>query len=100
MLPATFKLCAAISYRHLRNMTGEGTGVWGCCWGAAVPGCCILVPRTPLCCWMYFWGRGRRAVPRFQRGCAPALPERCRRAFIPRYKGRCRLLALEPQEEP
>lgn len=23
MLPATSKLCAAISYRHLRNMTGE-----------------------------------------------------------------------------
>ncbi|XP_068166737.1 steroidogenic acute regulatory protein, mitochondrial isoform X1 [Antennarius striatus] len=23
MLPATFKLCAGISYRHLRNMTGE-----------------------------------------------------------------------------
>lgn len=26
MLPATFKLCAAISYQHLRNMTGEGPG--------------------------------------------------------------------------
>lgn len=24
MLPATFKLCAAISYQHLRNMRGEG----------------------------------------------------------------------------
>lgn len=23
MLPATFKLCAGISYRHMRNMTGE-----------------------------------------------------------------------------
>ncbi len=23
MLPATFKLCAGISYRHTRNMTGE-----------------------------------------------------------------------------
>lgn len=23
MLPATFKLCAGISYRHMRNMTGK-----------------------------------------------------------------------------
>lgn len=23
MFPATFKLCAGISYRHMRNMTGE-----------------------------------------------------------------------------
>lgn len=48
MLPATFKLCAAISYRHLRNMTGEGPGDWdaelgeplsvGCLWWAAPAG--------------------------------------------------------------
>ena len=48
MLPATFKLCAAISYRHLRKMTGEGpegrdAGLGeplsvGCLWWAACGG--------------------------------------------------------------
>lgn len=28
MLPATFKLCAAISYQHLRNVTGERPVLW------------------------------------------------------------------------
>lgn len=40
MLPATFKLCAAISYRHLRNMTGEGMGGCG-------PWVVHFVPRDP-----------------------------------------------------
>ncbi len=36
MLPATFKLCAGISYRHTRNMTGkeliqESTVLWNIC---------------------------------------------------------------------
>lgn len=62
MLPATFKLCAAISYRHLRNMTGEGMGgcPGGCCiW---VPGCCVLFPRTPFCCVSGADGGGLGAV--------------------------------------
>lgn len=58
MLPATFKLCAAISYRHLRNMTGEGTG--GCPGGVLHMGLQVLrfVPRDPFLLLAVFLGFG------------------------------------------
>lgn len=51
MLPATFKLCAAISYRHLRNMTGEGMGGCG-------PWVVHFVPRDPFLLLAVFLGFG------------------------------------------
>lgn len=84
MLPATFKLCAAISYRHLRNMTGEGTGGCG-------PRVMHFVPRDPFLPLAVFLGLREEGWAPF-----PAWLRLRSLGALRERSARCRLLALEP----